>query len=302
MPDSAPPPSPGTGHRERGAFAFKSRWWLNLALLAVVVLLTLLVILARSPQQPAGPALTAIAPESVTRVELGRPGEPRVVLEKQDGRWRMTEPVAARANDFNVERLFGIARAASEWSAAVAPGDYGRYGFDSPQARLRFDDEEIVVGSPHPLHAQHYVLHRDAAHLIASRHLAAAFYTYTDFLDSRLLEEDLRPVAFRLPGFTLALEDGAWRREPPDEELSSDRLNDFVAHWRNARALSVQRHTGTPAHEWVEISVERAGRTETLKLGILSRQPELVLLRPDEGLEYRFPEATGRRLLNISSE
>lgn len=288
--------------RERGALVFKSRWWLNLALLAVVVLLALLVVLARSPQQPPAPALTAIVPEAVARVALERAGEARVVLEKHEGRWRMTEPLAARVNDFNVGRLLGIARAPSAWRTAATPEDHARYGFDKALSRLRFDDVEIVVGSPHPLHAQHYVLHHDEVHLVDSRHLAAAFYAYSDFLDSRLLEEALQPVAFRFPGFTLVLKEGAWRREPPDESISTDRLNDFVAHWRNARALRVQRHTGTPAREWIEISVRRADRIETLRLGILGREPELMLLRPEEGLEYHFPEAVGKRLLNIDGE
>ena len=137
--------------------------------------------------------------------------------------------------------------------------------------------------------------------LIPSHHVAVALYPYGNFIDSRLIEEELKPVAIRLPGFTLTLKDGAWQKTPRDEKLTTDRIHDFVAEWRNARALSVERYGGKPALKRVIFTLTKNGKTENLVLGILAYEPDFILYRPDEGLEYHFPEEIGKRLLRLSA-
>lgn len=283
-----------------------SRWWLNLALAVLVVALAVLLWHARSRQGEdggGGPTLLALAPEDVARIRLERPNAPDILLEKADGGWRLRAPVEARVNDFNLRQLLRIARLRSERKlAAATASDYGGYGLDRPQARVWLNDEVLAIGALHPLEGQYYVLYRDAVHLVASHAVAAAFYDYTQFLDTRLLEEGLELVALKLPGFALRLEEGTWRRLPPIKDLSSDRINDFIAEWRNAHALRVARPAGSRRpQEWVTLEVKRHGRLVRLQIGILARTPELVLVRADERLEYHFPQEMGKRLLELGN-
>ncbi|OGI49187.1 MAG: hypothetical protein A2151_06650 [Candidatus Muproteobacteria bacterium RBG_16_65_34] len=278
-----------------------SRWLLNLGLLVLVAGLALLAVFRPGPQQDAaGPPLTALDPESVARVRIEKPDREPGVLEKSAGAWRLTSPVPARANRFNVEALLRLARAPV--AARLPAGEEtSQYGFDSPQARVWLGDEEIVIGGLHPFKNQHYVRYKNETVLIPSHHVAVALYPYGNFIDSRLIEEELKPVAIRLPGFTLTLKDGAWQKTPRDEKLTTDRIHDFVAEWRNARALSVERYSGKPALKRVIFTLTKNGKTENLVLGILAYEPDFILYRPDEGLEYHFPEEIGKRLLRLSA-
>lgn len=278
-----------------------SRWWLNLALAALVIALAAWLLYTRGREETGAPLLALTAPEAVVRIRVERPSAPALLLERHDEGWQMRAPVETRrVNDFNTKQLLQLAHLKSERQLAVVASDFGRYGLDRPQARVWLDDEAFAIGALHPLRGQRYVLYRDTVHLVADYMLAAAFYDYTQFLDTRLLEEGLELTALQLPGFALKLKDGTWQRQPPIKDLSGDRINDFVAEWRNAHALRVVRHEGgRPPREWVTLSVKRQDRTEPIRIGILARTPELVLLRTDERLEYHFPQELGQRLLEL---
>ncbi len=279
----------------------KARWLLNLALLALVTALAAFAWWrsqeqARDPRAP----LTALAPADVTRVTIGRAPREPIVLERASSGWRLIQPVKGRANGFAVDNLLRLATAPIE--ATLAPSiEPARYGLAPPAASVRLNDVAIDFGQMHPLNAWHYVRVGDAVHLIGSRYYAQVVAPYNNYLDSRLIEEGRIPIAYRLPGFRVERDDsGGWRRVPPDKNLSSDRVNDFVEEWRNARALQIERYSGRAVLERIALEFSGSdGKTETLNLGVLARQPELVLYRADEGLEYHFPEETGKRLLML---
>lgn len=274
----------------------KNRWLLNLALGIVVVALAVFA-WWRPGQPPPKPALTALAPAQIGRVVLERDGE-RIVLTRHNGNWQLEEPLRARASNFNVESMLRIATAASETRITEAR-DLAQYGLQPPRARVQLDGEELLIGNLHPINNQMYLQHRGTVHLISAHYQGPVHYRYTQFLDSRLFESDFKPTAFRLPGFRLIRTEQGWRREPAIAELSSDRINDFVQEWRNASALSVSRATRAPVLATIEIDLEHDQRREQRRLGIVAREPQLVLRREDEGLEYHFPAETGARLLTL---
>jgi hypothetical protein len=120
-----------------------------------------------------------------------------------------------------------------------------------------------------------------------------------------LLEDERQLVALDLPGLRLVRKDGTWQREPAvkhkEQEISGDRINEFVAHWQHARALSVARLTNKPALQRIRLTSETGDQRQTLTLDILAYKPEFVLARRDEGLEYHFPADVGQRLLSLTA-
>jgi hypothetical protein len=292
--DAAPPAAP------RG---LRQRWLLNAGLAVVIGLLAWLV-LHRTGQERevAGPPLTALAAGTITQVRIERPDHPAIALEKTGTEWMLTSPVRARANPFNVESLLRILTAPGETRFPAGGQDLVKFGLDRPQSRVHYADAEIAFGSLHPLNNRIYVLHNNEIVLIPAHYLASAVYSYTNFIDSRLFEEQRKITAIKLPDFTLAQQDGAWRKQPPDKQLTSDRLNEFAAEWQNARALGVEKYSGRGILDRIEIGSVRDDKTEKLVLGILAYKPDFVLYRRDENLEYHFTEDTGKRLLSISSQ
>ena len=279
----------------------KHRWWLNISLLVIIVLLaTLVMYQADQEAKPGGTPLTAMTADSITRISIEKNNQAPILLEKIANEWRLAAPLSARANPFNIESLLKIISAPNETRFAAVAADLANYGLEKPTARVRYNNEEISFGALHPLKGQVYVMYKNEIALISANHLAAPTYSYTNFINSRLFEEDRKLTAVKLPHFTLAFIDGAWARQPADKKLSTDRLNDFASEWKNARALSMEKYSGKETLGEIEIDSTRAGKSEKLMLGILAYKPDFILHRPDENLEYHFTEETGKRLLNIS--
>ncbi len=283
----------------------RARWVLNLILAAIVLGLGLLAYFKPDTNKSAANALTALAPDAAAQIRLERAGQ-TVTLTKTPTGWRMTAPMAARANQFNVDGLLRVLTAPSSYRVPAKPDELANYGLDKPALRLRIDDEEMLVGAIHPLKREHYLLYRDGVHLVPTTVLAPAFFDYTSFISSQLLEDGRQLVALHLPGLELARQDGTWRQTSPakktNADLSGDRINAFVAHWQNARALSVARLSAAPSVERIRLDLETDAKRDTLVLDILAYKPELILARRDEGLEYHFPEDVGKQLLNLTAE
>ncbi len=283
-----------------------TRWLLNIAMAVLVAALGLFVYFRPGADKPAGPPLTGLTPEAVMTIRIERAKPEIISLARADTGWRMTAPVRARANTFNIDSLLRVTTAPSLYQTTAIEPELARYGLAPNDLRLWFNDEEIHVGAIHPMKQQHYVRYRNSVHLIPSHVLASAFLGYASFIDTQLLEDERQLVALRLPGLQLVRTDGSWRREPPDkkrdEQVSGDHVNEFVAHWQNAHALSVERLSTRPALERIQLVYETNGQSATLTLEVLAYKPEFVLARRDEGLEYHFPEDIGRQLLNFSAE
>lgn len=281
----------------------KNRWLVNIILIAVVLVLAGTVYFKRAHEGREGrPALTPLQPTEITRIRIERPGDQAVVLEKTGPDWRLIAPVAARANTFNVDQLLSLASVESDTLIPAGKVDLKQFGLDKPQARVWLNDIPIEFGAIHPFKNLHYVRYVDIVHLIPSHRFAPVAYSYTHYIDTRLFAAQPAPVAIELPGFAVELKDGTWRRVPEIKKLSSDRINGFVEDWRHAQALIVERYSGKPAQARIRIGFGESGQKSELTLGILAHNPEFVIYRQDEGLEYHFPKDTGDRLMNLAPE
>lgn len=282
----------------------KTRWLLNIALAALIAALVLLAIYKPGTKQgPVGTPLTSLAPQDIQRIRLMRPKQPPIVLEKNAEAWRLTAPLAARANDARVSELVQLAttRVATRFPAASA--ELGKFGLDSPLATLFLNDAEIRFGGMHPLENQLYVWHDNHVLLIPVAALRAASAPLNDFLNAGLLEDKTKPLAFRFSTFSLKQnEHGAWVRTPELKELASDAMNRFVEEWRYARALSVSPYRGKPVKERVTITLADGDKARAVELGVLAREPEFIVYRLDENLEYHFAADIGARLMQIKPE
>jgi hypothetical protein len=115
-----------------------------------------------------------------------------------------------------------------------------------------------------------------------------------ELASSQLLADGEAPVRIELKEFTVEQRDGRWALAPAAAELSQDDLIRWVEDWRHSRATRVEPYTqGRPVAE-IRLQL-KDGRA--VALGILAREPELVLARPDEQLQYHFRAAIAQRLL-----
>lgn len=281
------------------------RWLLNLALLALVAALALVLWFRPGEEAaPEAPPLTPLARAAIDAIAITRPGEADVRLERrEDGAWRLTAPIEARVDPFTLDALVDLAGAPTDRTVATEAGDLARFGLAPPELTVRLNQTEVHFGAAHPLEDRRYARHDSRVYLLPVRYYRAASAPYTNFIDTRLIEPGRKLTALALPGFRLTLEDGTWRRAPALEPLSSDRINAFVDDWKHARALRVQPYAGDPVRQRITLTAEgpEAGAAE-ITVGILAREPELVLYRPDEGLQYHLPASLAERLLTLAPE
>lgn len=285
----------------------KKRWILNLALALFVAALALLV--KYQPGAPGKvdelPPLTDLGAEAITSIRIERPGQEPIALQREGQDWQLRAPLPARADRFRVDGLLHLAGAKSLQRFVANPNDLGKYGLDKPLATVWLNDTSLKFGAPHAFNNQQYVLYKDEIHLIAAGSFRPVLTPLAQFFSTSIIDDNLKPAAFKLPGFELALQDGAWRIKPANKNLSSDRISRFADEWRYARALKVERSSGKRSQARVRISFASEPGIKTarpLDIAVLSRQPELVLYRKDEGLEYYFPQEMGERLLALTPD
>jgi hypothetical protein len=268
-------------------------WWVNALLAAAVAGLGLWVFLKPRSDAPAERPLAAFKPETARAIRIERPGAAAIALEKRGEQWVLAEPLAARADPVRVQRLLAVAGARP--TSRLAATGLERFELDRPAARLTIDGQSFDFGMVNPVSREQYVLTGGAVYTIALASGAAIPGSPGDLIDKRLLASGEVPVRVELAGFTVAREEAKWVLRPPGGDLSQDDLQRWVDAWRHASALRVEPFAKGMPLEAVRMQF-RDGTA--LSLGILAREPELALLRPDEKLVYYVFKGSAQRLLS----
>jgi hypothetical protein len=271
----------------------KRRWLLNLALLLVVIGLGLAVVLRPQPSAQGKFKLSTLNAAEINSIQLSRPGQPTLKLEKQGSAWKMVAPFTARADAVKAQRLLDLLQVSADQRFPAS--DLIRFGLDQPLATLSLNQQSFSFGTENPLTGEIYIATEGQVYLIASRYLADALKSPADFISKRLFAEDEVPLGFDLGQTRFIQEQGKWRVEPPNPTLSQDQLNQWAEEWRWASSLLVLPSAAGKAEGEIRLSL-RNGKSVELK--ILQMEPDFVLQRSDENLEYHFLPATGLRLLN----
>jgi hypothetical protein len=272
----------------------KSRIFLNLALAGLVAALSLLVWLKPKPMAPTEFKLSTLASASINRIAIERPDQPAIVLEKDLTGWRLSAPFQARAEGTTVGRLLEILSAASLQRFPAT--DLGRFQLDPPLLRLTLNEQEFSFGTQNTLTGEVYVATRGGVHPVAPSYLVHAMKMPADFAARTLLAEEEKLSGFEFADLKLNQNDeGKWLASPARPNWSQDDINRWVDEWRHASSLITQPYDGTAPLESLTL---RLGNGKLVNCKILRREPELVLLREDEKLQYHFPAEIGKRLLN----
>lgn len=270
----------------------KHGWLPILTLLGLAVLLGLLAWLAPGSEAVTAPALSATPPAQVRAVTLERPGQPTIELERRDEQWRIKAPLRARADEFQVQRMLALLEAKP--GAKLPAVDLDRFDLQSPVARLTIDGAEYAFGGINTVTREQYVMRGDTVYVLALRHGAALPASAVTLIRRVLLEEHEIPEAILLPEFRVRQSGGRWVIDPANAAAGADELQQFIERWRYASAARAEPHDGRPA--LAEIRIE-LGEGAPLAISVLQREPQLVLLRQDQGLQYTFLAGAGAALL-----
>jgi hypothetical protein len=267
--------------------------WLNAALLAAVAALSAFIYFKPAHDEPAEYPLSALESGAVKSVRIERAGAAPVLLEKRQGAWFITAPLAARADDSRVQRLLAITDARA--SHRLPDTNLSRFDLERPQVRVILDGEPFSFGMVSAVAREQYVLAGNYVYTVHPRYGMALPANASDVASPQLFGPGEMPVRMALRQFTVEQRDGKWTLHPGARDLSQDDLLRWVDEWRLASALRVEPRSAARSQVEIEVQLKNAGR---FTLGVLSREPELVIARSDEKLQYHFRADLAKRLLS----
>lgn len=278
--------------------ALGSRTLLNLGLAAGVALLALLAIYEPGKEPPKEqPRLVELNRDAVSKLRIERVNGPAVVLERQQGVWRMSEPLQLGVNDYRISSLLRVTETTSLGSFTAAPEALAQYGLDSPNATLILNDTtRIEFGSSTPIDQRRYVRIGNSVHLISDTLYYHLIGVPTSYASNALLDANAAITALELPGLKVTQADGKWQATPAPADFSADQVTQLIDHWRHAQALEVTPYDGRKG-EAVRLFI--SGNTAPAELLITQRTPELILARPALKVQYHLPSASVTELFTL---
>jgi hypothetical protein len=270
--------------------------WVNALLAVAVAALGAWAYFMPSRDTPVTHPLSALQRSDAASIRIERPGASAVLLVKKEGSWRIAAPFEARGDEARVDQLLGILEARAVHKLAAA--DLARFELDQPRARLTIAgpaaSQSFAFGMVSEVTREQYVRTGDAVYPLSPRYGAALPANPAELISNRLFAPGETPVRIALQSFAVEQEGGKWRQTPPAPDLGQDDFNRWIEEWRNAAAVRVEPHAGGRAAEEIRVELKDRG---ALALSVLAREPDLVLLRPDEKLRYYIRGDVAMRLL-----
>lgn len=272
---------------------------LNIGLLALIGLLVLLALYEPGIEKPAeAPTLLQLDKGTIRQIAIQRDGQQNIELVREDdGHWQMTQPIQHAADQFRIDSLLRITSIKSLSHFAAEADKLAAYQLDKPRVTLVLNNEtRIAFGSSTPLDQRRYVMVNGQVHLITDTlyyHLIGSFPT---FLRKQLLDEGGSIEALTLPGLSLTWQESRWQLAPKPESFSADQVSKLIDSWKFASALEIKPYDNQRGEK---ITIQLAGKESPLTLLLTARQPDLILARPELGIQYHLDAASAARLLQL---
>lgn len=272
------------------------RWWLNYALVAGIIVALLIGNLYQSDDanQP-GYALSQVKPQVIDSIEIsGTQGVIR--LERNGTQWHTVKPILWPANNIIVERIISILRARSEARLTLGDLDLVALGLMPPQTTLTLNQTRIDFGTTNNIGQRRYLRLDDKVYLVPDLYLA-----YLEQGLAGLVEPHLLPRALSLQSLQIgALEirknaAGAWQAE---HQAGKD-VGALIDNWQTLPAKRIKPYQVSTLP--LQVIAAQLDDGSQIEFYLIATQPDLVLARPDLGLQYHFSEGQGSGLLKVQN-
>ena len=273
----------------------KSRTLVNIALFLLVVVLALYMYVTDQQHQDTRESeqLTQLPADEVTHIEI-RHNQRHIILHKQNGIWRMLQPVRINANGFRIETVLKMLNTVSHAAYPAAGLELEKYGISATSTSVSFNGTTIDFGILNPINNYRYVRVADTIHLIDDH-----FYPLLSSQTGTLVARELIPAEaeiekIKLPEATLYRdENDVWHS---NDAIGPDAINETLYQWKHAQAFGV--HNYMQRDPIAEIRIRLADNPDPVHLYVTDTDPWLIIARPELDLEYHFNLEFYDRLLN----
>lgn len=260
-------------------------------------------------EEKAGRRMGLLSQESIQRIRFqdGKGGE--TVLERQEGNWKITAPVAVRTDQAVVKKLLEMLDHPYERKAADAPGDLKAYGLGQgvPALILEGPDgkrQTLQAGADAPVGATRYLLLDEKGPVVlAPRSELMALPKEADlFRDKRLFSglSAQETVQVRLTRGQTRLElardeQNTWRIQAPIADLAeAARVDSWLEMVATTTGSGFMKASPPATPDWVLTFTTRDKKEETVT--IWRQTNEVLAQRPGEPDAMRLYSFIGKEL------
>ena len=270
---------------------------LNLLLVTIALGLVVAVYFSREKPEPPLPSLTVLNNADINRILIQHSGSPDIRLEKRNNVWWLAAPVETRAETVEVAAILDLAARPSQRRYAIAELDLSEVGLAKPDWSVQLNDVRIEFGGLDPIESHRYVRQGDTVHLVEDPPSAALDADYSDLVARRLLPADARVNRVQLPGMTLSRNDkSGWRVAPASADQGADAAQQLIDAWQQAQAMWI---TTLDRKKSAQGTVQIQAGDEDLRFVILDRKDQLILARPELGVQFTLSKTLDNDLFEF---
>lgn len=291
----------------------KKRWILNLLLLLVVA--GLVTFLYMRPQAKHADAKTyeisSLKLSDFNALSIEFPSKAPVSFIKTDDFWWMTQPYKQRADQQSVLRILSlVAATSSEKFSGTEATALDKFGLNNPPIRIKMvsknGTEVFTFGTYNPVTEEQYMAYKESVYLLPGNYSEAGLVQPIELVDKKPLKPTEKVVGFDFShleqwqafGLNLDAVDGQWKSNIAKAKLTQNELNEWLDFsWMQAQAKSVELYTPDRKNQYVAFDVKMKDGSK-VHFDRIQESPEFILGRPDEGLQYHFPNDVGFTMLN----
>ncbi|CAB1277100.1 DUF4340 domain-containing protein [Candidatus Nitrosacidococcus tergens] len=297
-----------------------TRILLNLGLSAAVIILALIFFYGpdKSEDKVETSPLTSTNADKIDTIKIIHTQSQNQIQfkKKEKGKWEIVAPIQAPANIVKVETLLDILKTPSYSHYSVENINLGELKLNLPEINLYLNNTKFGFGSTEPINHRRYVLLKDTVHLVDDIVFPSISGNSAKFVDPALLPGNKEITEIHLPLVTtsggnpnvdvkhtiiLKQEKGHWTAEgTTDHRFSTGSIVKLVQAWQDQTTRQVDLRGNKAVLATIEV-IQGEG-TAPIRFELLSDLPQLILARPDFGVQYNLPALAWKNLFQLTQE
>jgi hypothetical protein len=273
------------------------RWLINYVLIVLIVLFTY--IGNRSEIEPGYKSesrITSLKLQDINRISI-QTADDNINLTRANGQWQIVSPIQWLANNITIERILGIASSETDSKLPASGIDLSTIGLQFPKAILSLNDTPIHFGATNQIRDRRYLLVHSTVFLLPDRHLPFITSGISGLIDQRLLPRALALSTLQIGPLKITqTQNGEWLDS--NNTSSPDQLNTLIENWQTLRASRIRafKKKAAPLQK-ITAGLDNGNEVEFF---LMSIKPEIIIARPDLGLQYYFKKDHYYNLLAVN--
>ncbi len=276
------------------------RWLINCLLIVLIAVFTYAGIrYQQKTEDTSKNRITSLKPQDI-HTAIVQVADKHLVLSNSGNQWLFEKPVQWPANNITVERLISIVTSEADSRLPAEGIDLATFGLEFPKAILTLNDTRILFGSTNNIGGRRYIMIASTIYLLPDIHLHFMTQGISGLIARRLLPRSIPLKSLKLAELSLSKNsNGTWQGDVVGE-IEAGRLNQIANNWQTLDVGRVKTYDKSkiPGQKIV------AGLEDGSEIDffLMSIKPEIIIARPDLGVQYHFAEKQYYDLLSIAKD